>query len=185
MAHPHTYPTLFDEVLTISITKLKEWNYFEPGYRSGVINWSINGNKTASINIALSITDVNPFVELNYSANGKPINYKIELTTLPSNLGCGKIWYFVCPHTGKRARKLYNIGGKFLHRTAFIGCMYEIQTLSKKSRQNKKAMDGFFIGDKIPTRYFRPYYKGKPTRTLKRILRKQKQAEGFTLDQLF
>ena len=134
MAHHHTFPTLFDEVLTISITKLKEWNYFEPGYRSGVINWSINGNKTASINIALNITDINPFVELNYSVSGILVNNKIELTTLPSNLGRGKIWYFVCPQTGKRARKLYNIGGKFLHRTAFNGCMYEIQTYSKAKR---------------------------------------------------
>jgi hypothetical protein len=107
------------------------------------------------------------------------------LTSTPSGLGGGLYWFFICPHTGKRARKLYNVDGKFLHRDAFIGCMYSIQKLSKKQRQIKKMVDGLFAWDQAPERYFRPYYRGKPTRTLKRILKKEKQAEGFSLDQLF
>ena len=49
-----TFPTLYDEVLQISITKLKEWNYLNPEQiKSGTITWSSNGEKTASISITV------------------------------------------------------------------------------------------------------------------------------------
>ena len=34
-------------------------------------------------------------------------DYKIELVTVPSNLGKGDVLYFVCPESYKRARVLY------------------------------------------------------------------------------
>ena len=67
-----------------------------------------------------------------FLAMDEPRNYKVYLTSTPSNLNRGEIWYFICPQTKKRCRKLYSIGGYFLHREAFNGCMYKIQIESKK-----------------------------------------------------
>lgn len=172
MAKFSTFPTLYDEVLTISIRKLKKWGYLEPNqFKSGILTWSVNGQKTASISITINTTDEPGFIELNYNASGEPINYKVQLATIPSNLGRGVIWAFICPQTGKRTRKLYLIDGYFYHREAFRGCMYECQTRSKKTRLFYRNMDLLFKADERPERYFRPFYAGKPTRTLKRLLK--------------
>jgi len=51
-----------------------------------------------------------PYIRLQYSHGKEDFDYRIELELVPSNLGVGMIWYFKCPGTGKRARKLYRIG---------------------------------------------------------------------------
>ena len=44
------FSTLFDEVLQINISKLKEWNYLNSEQIENVtLTWSRNGNKTGSI----------------------------------------------------------------------------------------------------------------------------------------
>src|SRR5690606_7548140 len=137
-----TFPTLYDDALQISVTKLKEWGYLDPSkIKSGTLTWSRNGNKTGSISIRVNTLDEqHPFVELDYKYREEPRNYKVRLVSMPSNLGKGLIWYFLCPQTNKRCRKLYSIGGYFLHREAFNGCMYETQTQSKKYRQLDKTL---------------------------------------------
>jgi len=140
MPKPYTFPTLYDEVLRINISKLKEWNYLNPDqFKSGTITWSINGEKTASISITVNTYSKQPYIELDYKRNDKPRKYKVSLVSIPSNLGKGKIWYFLCPQTFKRCRKLYSISGYFLHREAFKGCMYDSQTKSKRWRQMDKV----------------------------------------------
>jgi hypothetical protein len=50
-----TFPTLFDDVLKLNISKLNEWNYFEPeSIKAGTITWSVNGTKTGSISIKVN-----------------------------------------------------------------------------------------------------------------------------------
>ncbi len=45
-----TFPTLYDEVLQINISKLKQWEYLNPDQvKTGILTWSRNGEKTASI----------------------------------------------------------------------------------------------------------------------------------------
>ena len=42
-----TFPTLFDEVLQIDISKLIQWKYLNPEHiKSSTLTWSRNGNKT-------------------------------------------------------------------------------------------------------------------------------------------
>ena len=71
-----------------------------------------------------------PYIELDYNYRDKPQNYKVNLVRVPSNLGKDFVWYFHCPKTNKRCRKLYSVNGMFLHREAYKGCMYETQTYS-------------------------------------------------------
>jgi len=120
-------------------------------------------------------------IELDFKYSDEPRNYKVRLVSIPSNLGKGLIWYFLCPETNKRCRKLYSIGGYFLHREAFNGCMYETQTQSKKYRQLDKSLGAFFKTDDLYSqlyqKHFKKTYAGKPTKKYLRILEQIHKAE--------
>ena len=70
MPKPYTFPTLFDEVLQLSITKLKELQYLNPEQIvSGTLTWGSNGNKTAVISIKVNTQSEQPYIELYYKYN--------------------------------------------------------------------------------------------------------------------
>ena len=189
MPKPHTFPTLYNEALQISISKLKEWEYLNPEQiKSGTLTWSRNGNKTGSISIKINTRSEQPYIELDYKYRDKPRNYKVRLVSMPSNLGKGLIWYFLCPHTKKRCRKLYSIGGYFLHREAFDGCMYESQIRSKSYRDFDRKFGGCFILDdlysQLSQKHFKKTYAGKPTKKYLRIIEQIQKAESIQYDQV-
>lgn len=184
MPKPHTFPTLYNEALQISISKLKEWEYLNPEQiKSGTITWSRNGSQTGSISIKVNTHSEQPYIELDYKYRDEPRNYKVSLVSKPSNLGKGLIWYFLCPQTNKRCRKLYSIGGYFLHREAFNGCMYETQTQSKKYRQLDKTLGAYFKIDNLYSelykKNFKKTYAGKPTKRYLRIMEQIQKAESI------
>jgi len=184
MPKPHTFPTLYNEALQISISKLKEWEYLNPEQiKSGTITWSRNGNQTGSISIKVNTHSEQPYIELDYKYRDEPRNYKVYLTSTPSNLNKGEIWYFICPQTKKRCRKLYLIGGYFLHREAFKGCMYETQTQSKKYRELDKTLGAYFEIDNLYSelykKNFKKTYAGKPTKRYLRIMEQIQKAESI------
>lgn len=184
-----TFPTLYDAALQISITKLKEWEYLNPEQlKSGTLTWSRNGNQTGSISISVNTHNEQPYIELDYKYRDEPRNYKVYLTSTPSNLNRGKIWYFLCPQTNKRCRKLYSIGGYFLHREAFKGCMYESQTKSKKYRQLDKALGAYFKSDNLYSelykKHFKKWYVGKPTKKYLRIMEQIQEAESISYHEI-
>jgi hypothetical protein len=184
-----TFPTLYDDALILSITKLKEWGYLEPGQRKrGSVTWSRNGNKTGEIDIAVFTDLETPYLYLDYLFRGKEMKYSINLVSVPSNIGKGRVWYFLCPHTGKRCRKVYSIGSQFLHREAFSGCMYESQTRSLKNRVLIRQYDRYFAGEKgyekIYSKHFKTHYAGKPTKRYLKLLKQIKQSEGISLSAL-
>jgi hypothetical protein len=186
MPKPHTYPTLFDDVKTISITFLTKHGYLKPNqWRNGTITWSRNGNKTGSISIGIYTNPENSYLELDYKCNEAPINYRVQLISAPSNLGKGVVWYFVCPHTGKRCRKLYLADTYFYHRSAFRGCMYEKQTQSKKSRYFDKTLGAYFRTDQLfeqlYKKHFKKQYAGKPTKKYLKLLEKARKSEAIPL----
>lgn len=189
MPKPYTFPTLYNEALQISISKLKEWEYLDPKhYKSGTLNWSRNGNETGSISICVNTQSKQPYIELNYNFKDQPRNYKVSLVSIPSNLGKGRIWYFLCPQTNKRCRKLYLIGGFFLHREAFNSCMYETQTQSKKYRQLDKTIGAIFRTDdlyrQLDKKHFKKTYAGKPTKKYLRIMEQLRKAKSIPLHEI-
>ena len=102
MPKPYTFPTLYNEALQINISKLKGWGYLIPQQiKSGTLNWSRNGNQTGSISIKVNTHSKQPYIELNYKYRDETRNYKVSLVSMPSNLGKGIIWYFLCPKTKK------------------------------------------------------------------------------------
>ena len=189
MPKPSTYPTLFDEVLQLNISKLKQWGYLEPDQvKSGTLTWSSNGNPTGSISIRVNINCERTYIELDYKFRDEPRKSKVMLVSIPSNLGKGKVWYFVCPHTNKRCRKLYLISGYFLHREAFNGCMYESQTKSKKWREMEKMFGCYFDSDKcyaeLFSKHFKKFYNGKPTKRYLKLMQKISQSERIPKEEI-
>ena len=182
MPKPHTFPTLYDEVLQIHISKLKEWDYLKPNQeKSGSITWSRNGNKTGAIDITVNTNSDVPYLVLDYRFKEKPMHYRVNLVSVPSNIGKGRVWYFLCPYTNKRCRNLYSIGGQFLHREAFEGCMYESQTQSKKYRQLDKTFGTYLKLDKLYeqlySKHFKRSYAGKPTKKYLRLMEQIRKAK--------
>ena len=189
MPKPHTFPTLYNDVLQISITKLKEWEYLNPEQiKKGIITWSRNDNKRGSISIQVNTQSAQPYIELDYKSNDEPRNYKVHLVSVPSNLGKGIVWYFLCPETNKRCRKLYSIEGYFLHREAFKGCMYESQIQSKKYRQLDKTLGAYFRTDDLYSqlyqKHFKKTYAGKPTKKYLRIMEQIQKAESIKYNEI-
>ena len=181
-----TIPTLFDEVKKLDAAKLKQWHYLEPEQiKSGVIRWWRGGSEIGSISITADMTG-EPQIRLSYNSMGEPVNYTVHLSSLPSNLGIGRIWLFICPVTGKRCRYLYAAGKYFLHREAHSGCLYESQTYSKQQRELNKTCRVYFGADKLYeelySKYFKTHYAGKPTKRYNQIMRKIEQAELISLD---
>jgi len=171
--HP-TYPTLFDECKTISISNLLHWGYLKKDtYKSGIIKWSCRGEPTGSVSVIVNNQSACPYLELDYRCNDKPIKYQVRVVTTSSNLGKGDYWFFICPQTGKRCRKLYLVDGYFFHRSAFSGCFYEKQTYSASKRQMDRAFALLFGADKlyeqIHSKHFKEHYKGEPTKRYKKI----------------
>jgi len=150
---------------------------------SGTLTWSSNGEKTASISITVS-TNERPYIELDYKYNDEPRKYKVWLVTIPSNLGKGKVWYFLCPQTHKRCRKLYSIVGYFLHREAFKGCMYDSQTKSKRWRQMDRVYGSYFeldnLYEELYSKHFKTHYNGKPTKRYLKLLKQINKNVRFT-----
>lgn len=181
-----SFPTLYDEALQLNISKLKAWGYLEPGqFKSGTLTWS-NTNwvgikeDTGSISIVVNTNTDRPYLQLNYKYGEEPRKYKVRLVSIPSNLGCGLVWYFLCPETFKRCRKLYLVDGFFLHRDAFTGCMYESQTKSKKWRFIESAYGCYFDCDnnyrELYKKHFKKTYAGKPT---KKYLKLKKAIDAY------
>lgn len=140
--------------------------------------------KTGSISIQSNMYH-EPYIELDYKYNDEPHNYKVKLVTVPSNLGFGKIWYFLCLVTQKRRRKLYSIGGYFLHHEAFHGIMYDSQIQSRYYRNSDKTLGAYFKLDKLYEqlykKHFKKTYAEKPTKKFLRIMGQIEQTERIPL----
>lgn len=186
MAKFPTFPTLYDDALQVRLSKLKESGYLKPNqFKIGILTWSTNGRKSGSIEIAVNTEIDTPYLEVKYEFRGEPRHYKVQLVSIPSNLGKGRVWYFLCPHTRKRCRVLYSVGGYFYHREAFTGCMYESQTKCKHWRALEKNYGAAFrtdeIYDELYSPYFKRFYKGKPTKRFKKLRAELDKAENIDI----
>ena len=87
--------------------------------KSGTITWRNNYNEvTSRLRIQGVFNESDQYLYLSYNCNDNSHYYKILLTSIPSNLGKGVVWYFICPFTWKRCRKLHLLDERFMHRSA-------------------------------------------------------------------
>lgn len=175
-----TYPVLYDRVLQISITDLKKLELLKPdSLMFNVLSWK---NQNLYVSVWLNTQSLKPCIELHYAYQQRTINYTIDLLAIPSNLGIGKVWLFVCPVTGKRCRKLYFAKGMFLHRDAFKNGMYYKQAQDKVYCSFDKLFGYHWkietLERKMSSKHFKTHYAGKPTKRYLRLLEQVKKYEA-------
>lgn len=177
-----THPFIIDRCRQINMKDLKDWGYLKNrGSKMFSITWTL-GNEISNISVWLVKNREKGFLELSYIIDSIPVKYKIRLITKPSNLGKGVVWYFVCPATQKLCRKLYLGNRYFIHRDELEGSYYSKQVRSKKYREMVRVFGAGFeadeLYDEIYSKNFRRFYKGKPTKRFKAIVKRLMQLEG-------
>ncbi|MFA7170184.1 MAG: hypothetical protein WC178_05040 [Candidatus Paceibacterota bacterium] len=178
----------------LSIFWLKKNGYLHKDYNinSGGISWTYGYNENKS-SIGFSVKRINwgelneeAYIQLQYTyTNGRTeekecIDYKVELVTTPCNYG-GKRYWFICPlakngqYCGRRVGVLYQNG-------KYFGCRH-CGDIAYDSQMQSGRYKGFVSipdierAEKEVKRY---YYKGKPTRKYRRVMRLDEKFEkGF------
>jgi hypothetical protein len=98
MPKPHTFPTLFDEVQTVSISFLTKHGYLNPNQlKAGSVHWRRNGENIGSISIKVCTYNENPFIEFDYKYNQQSVKYRVQLVSALSNLGKGFVGFLFVP----------------------------------------------------------------------------------------
>lgn len=174
------YPTLVQHLRTFSISTIKKFATLEPNLYAPnqILYWTQDGKTVGSIRYTLETLENKGWIELEYTYNNsEQVNYIIDLVTIPSNLGKGLLWYFVCPETNKRCRNLYLIGKYFLHREAHPELYYKSQiTTHTGTGAYFKAVGNFYdTQDKLNQKYFTPRYNGVPTKKFCQIVGKMQK----------
>ena len=172
--------TIIDNLQSLTTSMLRDNGYLRPGQNlAGAITFFSNGREVGSISFGVNTENEKWCMRVLFTltATGETVHQFIPLVWRPSNLGRGKIWYFQCPRTGKTCRKLYLIAGRFQHRTALQDGMYESQTRSKYERLWGGVFTADDISEKIHAKHFKRFYRGKPTKRYKNLLRRLEIAD--------
>lgn len=184
MAKTPTFPLIIDRCLTVSIADLKRWGCMgKEVFCSGTVYWERGGERVASVGytVCLNVEFGQTHLQFNYSHDGQPVQYAVPLIPVPANIGKGLVWFFRCPFTGQRCKKLHLIEGRFMHRSAVRDAMYKRQTESKKWRKVSRFYDMHDVHAEvwqvIKKPYFKMEYRGKVTRRFARLVRKEERAE--------
>jgi hypothetical protein len=109
-----------DSGLTLNLSQLRRDGLFRPGFAgAGSLIWTNTktGERTGSIAYEAHLGEENGRVRLRYTTTRRDgekreSDYWIQLETTPQPFG-GRRWWFICPHTGRRAAKLYLPNGAF------------------------------------------------------------------------
>lgn len=171
-----------DSLKRVTTSFLNKYGYFA-GWKSGTIEWTSGwtGDKS-SIGIEVLVMDADKYVRFHYTQTDddgekKDFNYRARLVTTPCRFGGVRYW-FICPLTkngkycGRRVGVLYKNGDYF-------GCRHchDLTYLSKKENRRGGMYHLFHILtasekiEKIQESMKRPYYAGKPTRKMRRVMR--------------
>lgn len=182
MSRTSNYPVLLNECKILTIGYLLRRGYLSPhSYNSGQVAWYREECNRCEglINIIVKMDAVAGDVRLEYMIDKQYICYNVRIISKPSNIGIGKVYYFICPFTDLKCKNLYLINGLFVHRTYFKNCLYVSQTYSYNIRQIKKCIDVIrnhnLIQETKEKRYFKGRYRGKITRPLLRVLLKKER----------
>lgn len=164
---PEPMADTIDQYLTLSVADLKRLGYLKPrALMGGRVSWKRGGTVTASISVTTDTRAI-PICYFNYRYDGEPKQDIIRLMFKHSNLnpeGNAGYYYFVCPVTGDCCRKLYNVGGRFVGRSAFKA-IYPTQAASHKQRKSLSWFSALAQLDELQqSRYRKDFYRGKPTR---------------------
>ena len=155
-----------NEVMRLELSGLiRDGMIKKDGTYRGSITWTRGG----SISIETCNTQDEKFIKLSYTTgeSKKTMDYKINLVTVPSNLGNGEVLYFICPVTGEKCRILYGAYGCDIFKSIKAyntRIYYRLQQESKSWLPNTK----YWILDRrikeLEKKRFSHIYKGQKTK---------------------
>lgn len=169
-----TFQVCLDETKQISVSYLKSMGFLCRDVKVvSTVNWSRDGEPSGSITVEANLSE--RYVELRYLCDGTPISCRVRLESVKRHFG-GREWYFVCPITERRCKKLYLIDGTFLSRYACPSAMYRSQTYSRSVRT---MLAEYFAMDEVEEFLSKPNsrtrYKGKITKRYARLLERERR----------
>jgi hypothetical protein len=167
-----TFPPLYESARRLSISDLKGYGLFKDGAPATIITFYRNGQTDLQVGVRMIFLDGEPLeFQIRFEHGDGLVKMEFRMVWQNSNIGKGKLWYFLCPHSGKRCRILFGFGRYFGHRTIYKDAMYDIQVYSRHFRQMVRGMK--------PCEYWpssRPkYYAGKITRPYAAYLNRQQK----------
>src|SRR5690606_12225110 len=114
----------------------------------------------------------------NYTGYKSKEQYKVYLEGVPSNLGNGEVYYFVCPSTGRLCRILYSAYGssRFKSRYAYkFPIYYRSQVCSKSDYWNTRYYKVGEQLEKMKGKRINSHYRDKATLRRRKITDKEIQ----------
>jgi hypothetical protein len=178
-----------ENCLTLSTTDIKHHLKYSGDVLNEGLQWSVSGKIILKVSYSILVQDeARKELHLNYWSPIKgQIFYVIPLIAIPTNIGGGKRWYFLCPKTKKRCFKLILPRGEiyFLHRTAFPHILYRKQQFSRKGWAIQRLWELLFEESKLNEEIHEPYrkkhYRGKPTPLMRKIIKQKSKDLNFDL----
>ena len=151
MGRPSTGTPIVEHHDSLPLRFLIDRGYLRNGYTiGGSIEWSWCGRPMGSAGLKVMTTGSTALLTLHYWLSGEEIEQQISMIAHPSNLGVGRgqVWYFICPHSGNKCRKLYRVGRYFYSRAALSEAIYQSQAESHRGRLMRPAPDPWPRGKK-------------------------------------
>lgn len=101
----------------LELKSIRRQGFLQPGSScSGVWSWSRDGEPSASVHLAVDLTDPESGrVDLAFTYQGESRRQTVELVASPCRYG-GRRFYFLCPNTGRRCEVLCSFQGHFASR---------------------------------------------------------------------
>ena len=165
------------EVCRIELSYLLRQGMILKGQRlTSSLSWTNDSN----IIVISCYTDSEKYIRLSYVLTSWDDNrkhnydYKIQLASVPSNLGRGEVLYFICPESNKRCRVLYRCYGshKWKSREAYNKRIYYTgQNSSKFFYSTDRYFELKKQLEKLEQLSTKDHYQGKATKLQKRIKR--------------
>lgn len=153
-------------------TQINANPHFSLRFVSPLLKAAFQKQQTIELKNAFKLGDIvytigfNPkykWLTLQWEEDGEPHRQTIGVAAYPSNirsLSGTSVYYFICPHTRTKCRKLYKVEeGVFFSRKALRRTLYPIQMESKALRYVHYPLE-----EQEPyKRYGKEYYRGKLT----------------------
>ncbi len=172
-----------EESTELCIFRLKKWGLLN-GYHITDLTWTRKfSGKESSATLIVDVTCEQPYVQLKYTitrhrdGSEEKYDYKIQLAKTRCNFGNVRYW-FLCPRCGYRAGKLYRrpLGEMYFCRK----CNDLTYDSRNESSIGRRGGVGYFLKlhrmvEELNEKAKRQTWRGRPTRTMRRIVELQRQ----------
>ena len=142
---------IIESLPSLRTSDLKHWDT--------ISNQHVSGKNNSLGHLKLTYELTREGLYLDYCLNGFNREQWIEILIEPSNLGIGEVWYFRCPVTEKKCRKLVFWRGAFIHQSAIENHFYRQQTESAPKRTSMKWIRRYHEYQSLLKHQKSPYYK--------------------------